>query len=135
MESARLGHLATAGPEGQPHLVPVCFALADNMVYSAVDAKPKSTRRLRRIANVERNPKVSLLVDHYEEDWRRLWWVRLDGRASVVRSGPEFEGALRLLADKYPQYRSSPPPGPVLAIRVERWSGWEALPGPAAIRP
>lgn len=126
VESARVARLATAGPDGQPHVVPVCFALDGDVVYSAVDAKPKSTRALKRLANVERNPRVSLLVDHYEEDWRNLWWVRLDGKGTVLSSGPEFERGLRLLAAKYRQYLASPPPGPVLVVRVERWSSWAA---------
>lgn len=126
VDSARVGRLATSGLDCRPHIVPVVFALRGDMVYSAVDNKPKSTRALRRLANVESNPKVSLLVDHYEEDWSRLWWVRLDGEAVVLRSGSEFQRALELLAARYQQYRDSPPPGPVLAIRIERVSGWSA---------
>lgn len=126
VDSARVGRLATAGSDCRPHLVPVCFVLDGDVLYSAVDTKPKSTRALRRLANVERNPKVSLLVDHYEEDWRKLWWVRLDGEGSVLRSGPEFDRALKLLTAKYPQYQESPPPGPVLAVLIERSSSWSA---------
>jgi PPOX class probable F420-dependent enzyme len=121
---ARVGRLATLTTDLRPHLVPCCFALELDTVYSAVDAKPKSTWALRRLANVEAHPAVSLLVDHYEEDWTALWWVRLDGHGRVVDRGPERDRALGLLAAKYPQYRSDPPPGPVLAIDVERWRTW-----------
>jgi PPOX class probable F420-dependent enzyme len=108
--------------------VPICFVLTADILYSAVDLKPKSGRRLRRLANIEANPRVSLLVDHYQEDWSRLWWVRLDGEGEVLDSGVELEAALRLLARKYEQYRAAPPPGPVLKVTVRRWSGWEAMP-------
>lgn len=104
--------------------MPFCFVLDGDEVLSAVDAKPKSTRRLRRLDNVRGNPAVSVLVDHYEEEWSRLWWVRLDGRAEVLESGSRVDQALGLLGRKYEQYRSAPPAGPVLSIRVERWAAW-----------
>ena len=118
--SAPLARLATSGPDG-PHLVPVCFAVAGDLVYFAVDRKPKSGRPLKRLANIAADPRVSLLVDHYEDDWTRLWWVRADGRARVL---DDPRSALSLLLDKYGQYRREPPPGPVVEIAVERWSGW-----------
>ena len=121
---ARVARLATVDAGGRPHLVPFCFVLEGNEVLSAVDAKPKSSRRLRRLENVRANPTVSVLVDHYEEDWGKLWWVRLDGRAEVVEPGPRSDRALDLLAGKYRQYLADRPAGPVLSIHVERWAGW-----------
>jgi PPOX class probable F420-dependent enzyme len=122
-----IARLATAAPDGAPHLVPVVFALGNNdVVYTAVDAKPKTTRRLRRLANIERNPQVSLLVDHYADDWARLWWVRADGLASVHADGEAMGIGLRLLRAKYPQYQSVSLDGPVIAVTVRRWSSWHA---------
>jgi PPOX class probable F420-dependent enzyme len=108
--------------------VTVCFALEGDVVYSAVDRKPKRTRRLKRLANVAENPRASLLVDHYEDDdWSRLWWVRADGTGRVLDAAtPEAARALDLLASRYAQYRTERPEGPVLAVDVERWSGWSA---------
>jgi PPOX class probable F420-dependent enzyme len=126
MATARVGRLATLAPGGRLHLVPICFALDGDVLYSAVDEKPKRSRRLQRIENVRARPEVAVLVDHYEEDWSRLWWVRLRGRGRVVERGSEFELALRLLAEKYDQYRRRPAPGPVLAIAVDEWRGWSA---------
>jgi PPOX class probable F420-dependent enzyme len=124
VSDARVARLGTVDGDGRPHLVPFCFVLDGDDVLSAVDAKPKTTTRLRRLENVRANSRVSVLVDHYEEDWSRLWWVRLDGRAEVFDAGPQAERAVRLLSDKYEQYRSAPPAGPVLSIHVERWAGW-----------
>jgi PPOX class probable F420-dependent enzyme len=122
--AARVARLATAGADGRPHLVPICFAVAGDTVYSAVDdVKPKATMRLRRLANVAANPAVCLLADHYEEDWSALWWVRADGRGRVLADAP---AAIALLAERYEQYRAAPPAGPVLAVEVERWTGWSA---------
>jgi PPOX class probable F420-dependent enzyme len=121
---ARVARLATAGADGRPHLVPISFAVDGDTVYSAVDeVKPKATRRLRRLANVAENPWVSLLVDHYSDDWSALWWVRADGRARVLAAAPD---AVALLVARYPQYRAAPPGGPVLVVDVERWTGWSA---------
>lgn len=125
--TARVGRLATLAPGGRLHLVPICFALDGDVLYSAVDEKPKRSRRLQRIDNVRAHPEAAVLVDQYEEDWSRLWWVRLRGRGRVVEQGQEFELALRLLADKYDQYRQRPPPGPVLAIEIDEWRGWSAV--------
>jgi PPOX class probable F420-dependent enzyme len=123
---ARHGYLATSGRDGRPHIVPFSFVLAGDAVYSAVDAKPKRTARLQRLENVRRQPLVSVLVDHYTEDWDKLWWVRLDGRAEVLPADEESDRALELLAGKYPQYRAHLPQGPVLKVVVERWIGWSA---------
>jgi PPOX class probable F420-dependent enzyme len=121
---ARVGRLATVTPAGHPHLVPCCFVLDGEVVHSAVDAKPKSTRALRRLDNVRAHPAASLLVDRYDEDWTTLWWVRLDGDAHVVDDPVEQEQALDLLAAKYPQYRAARPPGPVLTLAVTTWRAW-----------
>jgi PPOX class probable F420-dependent enzyme len=106
--------------------VPITFALAGEVLYSAVDSKPKRSRRLRRIENARARPDVTVLVDGYEEDWSRLWWVRLRGRARVLEKGDEFERALSLLARKYEQYRADPPEGPVLAIDLTERREWAA---------
>jgi PPOX class probable F420-dependent enzyme len=126
--AARVGRLATLRSDGRPHLVPICFALEGDTLYSAVDEKPKRSKRLQRLENIRRRPDVTVLVDHYEEDWSRLWWVRLDGTARVLDGGKEREQALVLLRTKYEQYRREPPTGAVIAVRVERWSGWSCLP-------
>ncbi len=125
--AARVARLATANPAGHPHLVPVVFAAAGDRVWSAVDAKPKSTRQLRRLANIESNPRVSMLVDRYAEDWSALWWVRADGEARVVPDqAKEGQLALAALTEKYPQYDAQPPPGPLILIEVDNWTAWSA---------
>jgi len=123
--SARVARLATADGDGVPHLVPIVFALLHDTIYSAVDAKPKRTTALRRLANVRANPRVAVLADHYEDDWTALWWVRADGAASILDAA-DASGALDALAARYAQYRRDPPPGPVLAIQVSAWTGWAA---------
>jgi PPOX class probable F420-dependent enzyme len=124
--NARVARLATIDPDGRLHLVPIVFVLDGDTLYTAVDAKPKRSRRLRRIENARERPGVTVLVDHYDEDWRRLWWVRLRGRARVLDGGNEAERALGLLAEKYEQYRTEPPGTPVLAIDVDEWRVWTA---------
>jgi PPOX class probable F420-dependent enzyme len=127
---ARVGRLATVTPEGAPHVVPCCYVLVGETVYSAVDGKPKSTLALRRLDNVRAHPATSLLVDHYDDDWSALWWIRLDGAARVLdattdpAAAAEQARALDLLAAKYPQYRERRPPGAVLALDVDRWRAW-----------
>jgi len=125
---ARIAHLATAGSAGRPHLVPIVFAVEGDTVYSAVDYKPKRTTALRRLANIAENPSVALLVDHYDDgDWDALWWARADGTGRlVVPATPEERRALDGLQQRYAQYLGRPPPGPVLAVDVSRWSGWAA---------
>jgi PPOX class probable F420-dependent enzyme len=122
---ARVARLASVSSDGRPHAVPIVFAVAGDTLYFAVDAKAKRTTALRRLANIAADPRVAVLADHYADDWAELWWVRADGSARVVE-GQEAAIALRLLADRYPQYVAQPPPGPVVAIDVERWSGWAA---------
>jgi PPOX class probable F420-dependent enzyme len=121
---ARVGRLGTVTLEGRPHLVPVCFALVDDIAYAAVDAKPKSTLALRRLRNIEETPATCLLVDHYDENWADLWWVRLDGSARVVGPGPEGERARDALRSKYPQYETVAIPGPVIALEISEWTAW-----------
>ena len=124
---ARVARLATAGRDGAPHVVPVCFALEGETVYFAVDHKPKSTQRLKRLENIAAEPRVALLADHYEEDWTALWWARADGTARLLDPGDQEAGRARgLLAERYAQYRDAPPPGMVIAVDVARWSGWAA---------
>jgi PPOX class probable F420-dependent enzyme len=125
-----VARLATLDPDGRPHLVPIVFALDGNTLYSAVDRKSKRSRRLRRIENARARADVTILVDHYEEDWRRLWWIRLRGRARVLDTGTEHERALALLREKYPHYRDDPPTGPVLAVDVTETREWSADTGP-----
>lgn len=124
--SARVGRLGTVAADGTPHLVPVCFALVGDVAYSAVDHKPKRDQRLRRLANVQATGHACLLLDEYDEDWSRLWWVRLDGRGRLVDDTTERSAALRALVDKYPQYTDRRPDGQVLAVDITRWSGWSA---------
>ena len=118
--------LATLTPDGRPHAVPVCFALDGAVIYFAVDHKPKRTTDLQRLRNIAANPAVSLLAEHYEHDWNRLWWVRADGIARVLAAGAESDRAVSLLVDRYAQYRERPPQGPVVAIVIDRLSGWSA---------
>src|SRR5438105_13988766 len=124
LEEASVAHLATADASGEPHVVPVTFAIRGNTVFFAVDAKPKRTADLKRLRNIAANPSASLLVDHYEADWSALWWVRVDGSARVLRDGAEADHAIDLPVDKYEQYRADRPQGPVVAISIDRISGW-----------
>jgi PPOX class probable F420-dependent enzyme len=126
LASAHIARLASVRPDGAPHLVPVCFALAGGAIYTAVDAKPKRTRSLARLANIAGDPRVSLLADHYEDDWTRLWWVRVDGDAAVVTDPSERERALSALAARYRQYAAERPSGAVIAIAPRRWTGWRS---------
>jgi PPOX class probable F420-dependent enzyme len=120
LAAARVGRLATVGADGRPHVVPVCFAVFEGTIVTAVDAKPKTTRALKRLENVRATGRASLLVDHYEEDWSRLWWVRVDGPAAVIES----DAAIDALAAKYEQYRAARPAGPVIALTPAGWRAW-----------
>jgi PPOX class probable F420-dependent enzyme len=122
--AGRVARLATAGP----HIVPVTFAVDGDTVFTAVDHKPKRTWALRRLANIARDPHVSMLVDQYSEDWSALWWARADGTAVVHDDG--HERAVELLCERYDQYTGRPPAGPVIEVSVERWSGWSPRPAP-----
>jgi len=124
--AAPVARLATVDADGRPHLVPCCFAVEDDVAYSVVDHKPKRSARLRRLDNIRAHPEVCLLVDHYEDDWSTLWWVRLDGTARVLADGPEYERAVSLLCAKYAQYRATPPSGAVVAIDITAWRAWSA---------
>jgi PPOX class probable F420-dependent enzyme len=121
---ARVAHLATADAEGRPHVVPIAFAHHDENLYFVVDDKPKRSRNLKRLRNIAGNPRVSVLVDHYEDDWTRLWWVRVDGVAHVLVHDAEAQRAIDLLARKYAQYERTRPQGPVVEIRIEHMTGW-----------
>jgi PPOX class probable F420-dependent enzyme len=132
VRDARVARLATVAADGRPHLVPVCFVLvpgddaAGDRVYIAVDHKPKRSAELRRAANLRATGRACLLVDHYDEDWSTLWWVRLDGSGGEVSDRAEAEHAVDALAAKYPQYRADRPDGPVLRIEIEAYRGWSA---------
>ena len=124
--AARVARLATTGADLRPHIVPICFALDEQTLYFAVDAKPKRTTNLKRLRNIAVNPAVSILIDHYEEDWEKLWWVRLDGSARALTEGADVERALHLLDQRYIQYRAARPGGPVVAVAIEGMTGWSA---------
>jgi PPOX class probable F420-dependent enzyme len=126
---ARVARLATVGRDGAPHVVPITFAVVGATIVHAVDHKPKRTRALRRLENIAAHPAVSVLADHYDEDWGTLWWVRADGRAHIVEaSSADGATAIAALAERYAPYRDTPPEGPVVVVAVERWSGWAATP-------
>jgi PPOX class probable F420-dependent enzyme len=134
LRSARVGRLATVTADAHPHVVPFVFAIVERdlvvVAYWAVDRKPKRTERLQRLRNLERNPAAEFVVDGYDEDWRALWWVRASGTGRVVDgASPEYAAALDALVSKYRQYASEPPPGPVVAIDIDRILGWRAEPG------
>jgi PPOX class probable F420-dependent enzyme len=127
LEVARVGRLATADAAGRPLVVPVCFVLAAGRLYSAVDAKPKRTRELRRLRNIAENPRISLVVDEYDEDWTRLRYVIVEGHADVLTDGEEFAGAIDRLVEKYPQYHQlalSRESGAVVRITPDRLLAW-----------
>ncbi len=121
--SARVGRLATVRADGRPHVVPVCFALVGAELVTVVDAKPKTTSALRRLDNVRANPAVALLVDHYDDDWSTLWWVRVDG---IARVDDDVGGYTDALAAKYSQYAANPPGGPAIVVSQLRYTGWSA---------
>jgi PPOX class probable F420-dependent enzyme len=128
VRAAPVARLATVTPDGRPHLVPVCFALLAtgdrDVIVSGTDEKPKRSLSLQRLRNLRANPAAALIVDHYEEDWTRVWWVRVDGRGRVLDDGPERDAAIDALREKYVQYEQVGLPGAVLVIDVERWRGW-----------
>jgi PPOX class probable F420-dependent enzyme len=122
--SSRRAVLATVRPDGRPHAVPITFALVGDDLVTAVDHKPKRTQALQRLANIHANPRVSVLVDGYDDDWSDLWWVRADGPARIVEAGPERDAAVAALQHRYRQYVTRPPGGPVIVVRIEALTGW-----------
>jgi PPOX class probable F420-dependent enzyme len=127
LAAAPVARLATLRPDGSPRLVPITFVLLEGLICSAVDeVKPKTTTRLARLTDVERDPRVGIVVDHYADDWSALWWVRVDGTAAVHGGGELRERVLGALVAKYPPYAVTPPSGPVLVVTPTRWSGWSA---------
>lgn len=125
VEAARVARLATVDPDGRPNLVPFCPVLDDDTIYFQVDRKPKSKTSLKRVENIFARPDaVTVLIDHYEEDWERVWWVRLRGSGRILTAGPEYERADRLLRLKFPQVRSDPKPPAVVAIDITDWRTW-----------
>ena len=130
LTGAAVARLATVTNEGRPHIVPIVFAIDNGTLYFAVDKKPKKTTDLMRLRNIAANPAVSVLVDHYEDDWTKLWWVRADGIARVVTDNAEAERAIDLLANKYEQHRRARPAGPVVAIHLDRVRGWSGASNP-----
>jgi PPOX class probable F420-dependent enzyme len=126
--AARVATLATVDASGAPHLVPVTFAVEGDTVWTAVDGKPKRATWLRRHENVQARPQVSLLVQHWDEDWSRLWWVRADGFARVGTDPSIVEHAVDLLRGRYDQYRTVGAGGPVIEVTVRAWHGWAARP-------
>jgi PPOX class probable F420-dependent enzyme len=131
LASRRVGHLATADASGAPHVVPVCFAVRENTAYITIDQKPKGDpRALKRLRNIAGNPSAALVADRYDEDWTRLGWVMLRGRAEILDAGGEHDAAQELLRMRYPQYRGMQLDGlPVIAIRIERVTSWGELGG------
>lgn len=124
---ARVARLGTLSNTGRVDLVPMTFAIVDDVMYTAVDHKPKRTTELKRLENVRATPEVSVLVDEYDDrDWSTLWWVRLRGLARVVESGPEYEQGIDALVAKYEQYRSTRPSGPAIVVELIRWQWWSA---------
>ena len=126
LAGARVARLATAGGDGQPHLVPVTFAIDGDLIYTTVDHKPKKSPNLRRLRNIRENPRVALLADYYDDDWDVLWWVRIDGWASVVDDAQGLQDPLDVLCERYAQYREHRPAGPVIVIQADRWKGWSS---------
>jgi PPOX class probable F420-dependent enzyme len=130
LASARVARLATVRPDARPHVVPLVFALVDHVdgpvLYWAVDEKPKAAATLQRITNLEADPTAELLVDDYDEDWSRLWWVRASVTAREVVGPDERLLAREALAAKYPQYRAEPPNGRIFRLDVTSVRGWSA---------
>ena len=119
--------MATVRPDGTPHIVVITFALLDEFVVTSIDHKPKRTQRLQRLVNIEANPIASFLVDHYDDDWESLWWVRVDGAASIHEGGVVREQAIRALSLKYSQYEEHAPRGPVIMIALDDVSSWSSI--------
>jgi PPOX class probable F420-dependent enzyme len=129
LDKNRVGCLATADRSGAPHVIPVCYAAAEDTLYVTIDEKPK--RRdvpLKRVRNILENPRAAFVVDYYDENWSRLGWVMLRGAAEILENGPEHDRAQELLRARYPQYRAMSLAGlPVIALRIVRATGWGNL--------
>ena len=132
-ERSRVARLATADANGVPHLVPVCYAIIGDSLYITIDEKPKRTDiPLKRLRNIMENPEIAVMVDHWDEDWRRLAWVMLRGRAEILSDGEEHDNAQARLRERYPQYRTMDlAPLPVIALRIARALAWGDLDGGA----
>ena len=128
VRGARVARLATIRPDAHPHIVPITFALDGDTIVTAVDHKPKTTMSLQRLRNIEANPVASVIVDHYDDDWSGLWWVRGDGTARIVSEPAVRDRAVSRLVDKYDTYRERPPRGPLIVVAVHRWTAWSASP-------
>ena len=126
VRQAPVARLATVRPDGRPHIVPITFAFEPDTIVTAIDHKPKTTASLQRLRNIEAHPWASVIVDHYEDDWSRLWWARADGEAEILSHGHVRDEAIERLAAKYRPYRDSPPLGPVIVVTVDRWTSWSA---------
>ena len=124
--------MATVRPDGTPHVVPITFAISDEMLVTAVDAKPKRTTKLQRLRNLRANPVASIIVDGYADDWSALWWIRVDGLARVVEAdavesdASERAAAIAALVAKYLQYQDTAPDGPLIIVQPTRWTAWWA---------
>lgn len=117
--------LATADAEARPHVVPCTFVVDETgRIAIGIDSKPKSSGNLRRLRNIAVNQRVSMVADHYADDWTQLWWARADGLATIEQSGPSYAGHWDQLRSKYPQYAGQALDGPVIAVAVESWTGW-----------
>jgi PPOX class probable F420-dependent enzyme len=126
LAGARVARLGTVSASGQPHVVPFTFAVDGDRIYTAVDRKPKTTGNLKRLRNIAANPLVTVLADHYSDDWSQLWWARADGRAAILSDPEQMAAPIAVLSARYPQYREARPDGPVIAIDVHRWTAWSA---------
>lgn len=126
IESEPVARLATVRANGSPHLVPIVFAIDGSRLITAIDGKPKRPGSQTRVENIRAEPRVSFLADHYDDDWAKLWWVRVDGRAAVIDRGPDFSWAIAALTSRYSQYQKVSVPGPVILIDPVRVVGWAA---------
>jgi PPOX class probable F420-dependent enzyme len=126
LQEARVARLGTIALDGRPHLVPCVFVLEGDTFHTPIDHKRKRTRRLQRLRNIEANPDAAVLVDHYSESWDECWWVRLRGRPRILQGGDEFEHARTVLMARYQQYTDAAQIGPVIAIDIDEWVGWQA---------
>jgi PPOX class probable F420-dependent enzyme len=130
VQTHRVARLATVDGAGCPLVLPICYVLAGETLYSATDAKPKRVpvQRLKRLRNLQENPHVALVIDDYSEDWTQLAYVLLHGTAAVLTAGPDFEGAIVALRVKYPQYRQMPiEENPMIAVHLTRVVSWGAV--------